>query len=353
MPVNTRGAPIGEESPPHTVSPTVPTNTPPPEDNKTTNTPSREGESATSNSQRHGRDCDACPECDGGIEYTESNEYICKNCGLVLEEECIDHGPEWRAYSSDEKQRKSRVGPPREELHHDYGLSTQISKQDRDARGQHLSEQQRQRMNRLRTWNTRTQTENSTERNIRAGLTEIRRMGSAIDVPDATMRIAGRLYRQAAENDMLPGRSVEGMASAALYAATRQTEYPRTIDEITTVSRVEKREIGRTYRYLLDEFNITVEPTTPQQYVPRFVNNLDLSQATERKACEILEKNPTELTSGKNPAGVAAAAVYIASIKQNEKTTQAALRDVSHVTKVTIRNRYKDMIAETDIDIEN
>ena len=59
-----------------------------------------------------------------------------------------------------------------------------------------------------------------------------------------------------------------------------------------------------------------------------------------------------ELTSGKGPTGVAAAALYIAAVLENEKRTQRDIADVVGVTEVTIRNRYKDLVEKLGIEEE-
>ena len=52
-----------------------------------------------------------CPECGGTLVTDEEHgETACSDCGLVVEEDGIDHGPEWRAFDSRERDRKARVG---------------------------------------------------------------------------------------------------------------------------------------------------------------------------------------------------------------------------------------------------
>ena len=81
-----------------------------------------------------------CPECGGSLEAdTERGETVCSECGLVVEEDEIDRGPEWRAFDSAEKDEKSRVGAPTTKMMHDEGLSTNIGWQDKDAYGNSLS----------------------------------------------------------------------------------------------------------------------------------------------------------------------------------------------------------------------
>ncbi|MFB6311125.1 MAG: transcription initiation factor IIB family protein, partial [Salinirussus sp.] len=126
-----------------------------------------------------------CPECGGRLLSDEEHgEVVCSDCGLVVEEDEIDPGPEWRAFDSSERDNKSRVGAPTTTMMHDKGLSTNIGWQDKDAYGRALSSKQRQKMQRLRTWNERFRTRNSKERNLKQALGEIDRMASALGLPE-------------------------------------------------------------------------------------------------------------------------------------------------------------------------
>ena len=291
-----------------------------------------------------------CPECSGRlISDTEHAETVCSECGLVVEEDEIDRGPEWRAFDSKEKDRKSRVGAPTTNMMHDQGLSTNIGWQNKDAYGRALSSRQRQKMQRLRTWNERFRTRDSKERNLKQALGEIDRMASALGLPENVRETASIIYRRALEEDLLPGRSIEGVATASLYAAARQAGTPRSLDEISAVSRVEKMELTRTYRYIIRELGLEVKPADPEHYVPRFISDLDLSDETERMARELLESARQEgVHSGKSPVGLAAAAVYAAALLTNEKVTQNDVSDVASISEVTIRNRYKELLEASD-----
>ncbi|ELY98260.1 transcription factor TFIIB cyclin-like protein [Natrialba chahannaoensis JCM 10990] len=291
-----------------------------------------------------------CPECGGRlISDDEHAETVCQECGLVVEEDEIDRGPEWRAFDAAEKDQKSRVGAPTTNMMHDQGLSTNIGWQDKDAYGKSLSSRQRQKMQRLRTWNERFRTRDSKERNLKQALGEIDRMASALGLPENVRETASVIYRRALEEDLLPGRSIEGVATSSLYAAARQAGTPRSLDEISAVSRVDKMELTRTYRYIIRELGLEVKPADPEHYVPRFVSDLDLSDETERMARELLDSARKEgVHSGKSPVGLAAAGVYAAALLTNEKVTQNEVSEVASISEVTIRNRYKELLEASD-----
>ncbi|GGN17099.1 transcription initiation factor IIB [Halarchaeum nitratireducens] len=296
-----------------------------------------------------------CPECGGNLVVDESHgETVCEECGLVVDEDEIDRGPEWRAFNSQEKDQKSRVGAPTTNMMHDKGLSTNIGWQNKDAYGNSLSSRQRQKMQRLRTWNERFRTRDSKERNLKQALGEIERMASALGLPKNVRETASVIYRRALDEDLLPGRSIEGVATAALYAAARQASTPRSLDEVTNVSRVEKDEIARTYRYVVRELSLEIAPADPTSYVPRFVSDLGLSDEVERQARDLLESAKREgIYSGKSPVGLAAAAVYAAGLLTNDRVTQNQVSEVANISEVTIRNRYHELLeAQDDIPVE-
>ncbi len=287
-----------------------------------------------------------CPECGGRLRGDEEHgETVCDECGLVVEEDEIDRGPEWRVFDSSQRDNKSRVGAPTTKMMHDKGLSTNIGWQDKDAYGNTLSSNQRRQMKRLRTWNERFRTRDSKERNLKQALGEIDRMASALGLPKTVRETASVIYRRALQEDLLPGRSIEGVSTAALYAAARQAGTPRSLDEIAAVSRVPKTELTRTYRYIVRELDLQIKPADPEQYVPRFTSDLGLSEEVERTARELLSTaRDTGIHSGKSPVGLAAAAVYAASLLSNEKVTQSEVSAVASVSEVTIRNRYKELL---------
>lgn len=290
---------------------------------------------------------ETCPECDSGelVNEADGSELICDECGLVVEERHIDRGPEWRAFNQQERDSKSRVGAPTTQTMHDKGLTTSIDWKNQDAYGRSLSSEKRTQMNRLRKWQERIRTKNAGERNLQFALSEIDRMASALGVPRSVREMASVVYRRALNEDLIRGRSIEGMASSALYVACRQEGIPRSLTEVADVSRVGRTEIARTYRYISKELSLEMEPVNPKKFVPRFASDLAVSEEVKVKADDIIEQSAEKgLLSGKSPTGFAAAALYAACLLCNEKRTQREIADVAQVTEVTIRNRYQEQI---------
>jgi transcription initiation factor TFIIB len=174
-----------------------------------------------------------CPECKANIVYDlEPAEHRCESCGLVVTTEAIDHGPEWRAVTSEEKDSRSRVGAPTTHRLHNKGLSTTIDWRNEDASGRSLYTRQRKLMKRLRTWDERFRTKSNQERNLKHALGEIDQMASTLGLPEHVRETAGVIYRRVLEEELLPGRSIEGMATAYLYGAARQAGVPRSLSEV-------------------------------------------------------------------------------------------------------------------------
>ncbi|WP_340101787.1 transcription initiation factor IIB [Salinibaculum salinum] len=291
-----------------------------------------------------------CPECRGRIVHNEAQaELHCRDCGRVIESDQIDHGPEWRAYGSREKKAKSRVGSTQTQLLHDRGLSTVIDWRNKDTYGQSLSSRQQKKMRRLRKWDERFRTKNSQERNLKHALGEINRMASALGCPDPIRETTSVLYRQALEKDLIRGRSIEGVATAALYAGSRMENTPRSFDEVAAVSHVDKLEIERAYRYLVDELELEMTPPNPEAYIARFASQLGCPDETERRSRELIRSAiEAGVHNGRNPIGIAAAALYAAAKRTNQEVTQGDLAEIANVSKPTIAKRYPEILQAAD-----
>ena len=144
---------------------------------------------------------------------------------------------------------------------------------------------------------------------------------------------------------------MESVIAACIYAACRSYNIPRTLDEISNASEVERKEIGRTYRFIIRKIGLKVTPSSPKDYISRFSSTLHLSPQVQNEALRILRKaEVSELTSGRGPAGIAAAALYVAALINDEKKTQREVADVAGITEVTIRNRYKELLDRLNLE---
>jgi len=282
-----------------------------------------------------------CPEC-GGQVRTNSVETTCEDCGLVLEESPIDHGPEWRAFDDDEND-PARTGAPITPTRHDRGISTEIGR-NVDGNGNDLSSKKRTQLGRLRREHSRSRWRTKAERNLAQGLTEVRRVACALGVSDSIRDQACTLFRSAQDEGLLPGRSIESIAAASVYAACRCNELPWTICEVGDVSRVSRERVENAYRVLNQELGIPAVPPSPRQYVPRLASELGLSDAVRRIAEQFaIEAEDDGLANGRNPAGVATGCLYEAAQDQREEVTQRELGNAAEVSAVTVRSRWREL----------
>jgi len=294
-----------------------------------------------------------CPDCGGRVRIT--SEQYCVQCGLVVSDESIDPGKEWRSFTDTERGQKSRVGSPVTESIHDKGLSTKIGNDNTDAYGNTLSARTQQRFNRLRKWDKRFKVKNSDERNMQQAFGEIKRLTSEVGVPDHVEETACTVYRRAVDEDLLPGRSIEGMASASLYIALRQAEIPKTLDNLTEYCRVDETEITSAYSYISKELGIKIQPPKVFTYLESIANQLRISNVTREKAREILTVAiDNNVHSGKAPSGLACSAVYAAAlITRCDKITQTQAADAGDVCELTVRNRQRELLTAYGIDHES
>ena len=298
------------------------------------------------------RSFDRCPRCGKGpmVVDTSGGELFCSNCGYVVKEKIEELGPEWRAFSKEEKDDRSRTGVPSSLAMHDMGLATVIGVEDRDASGKSLPASMKATIERLRTWDGRSQVHEPVDRNLRQAFSELDRLADKLNVSDAVIEKAAYVYRKALERGLVRGRSISALIAASLYAACRDTETPRTLKDVSAVSNVKKKDIARCYRLLLREMDLRMPVVDPTRCVSRIASKATLTERTKRRALEILKRaEETRTSAGKDPMGLAAAALYVACVMENENKTQKDVAEAAGVTEVTIRNRYKGLKAALKI----
>ncbi len=296
----------------------------------------------------------SCPECQGKriVRDYEKGELLCASCGLIISENIHDLGPEWRAFDAEQKGKRARGGAPIKFMRPNKGLVTEIDQYNRDIRGGKISPRKQAQLYRMRKWHKRVSIATSMERNLVIALAELDRVASSLGLPENIKESAALLYRKAVKAELIRGRLIESVVAAVIYAICRIQGIPRTLDEISKASGIEKKEIGRAYRFLKSELEVNVPLTDPTQYVPKFATALRLGPKVQQEASKLIKKSLRKgLISGRGPTGVAAAALYIASAMHGEKRTQKEVADVAGVTEVTIRNRYRELKRELGLKI--
>lgn len=291
---------------------------------------------------------DKCSECGSSllVRDTENGEVVCGKCGFVVTSELTDRGPEWRAFTPEERKKKIRVGAPQTFMLHDKGLTTKIDW--RDISG--FAPEKRAQLYRIRNWQQRSRVSSSTEKNLALALSEINRISENLGLAKNIVETSAITYRKIVNQGLIRGRSIKGMATACTYLACRQNKLIRTITELSNASGIDKKVIASNYRFLIRKLKIFVPPMRSNQHITKLSNQMGLTGIAEGVAHKILSgaKNQ-KLTSGRGAKSIAAAACYIASIISGEGKTQREVAEAADLTEVTIRNRYKEMMRRLSI----
>jgi transcription initiation factor TFIIB len=295
-----------------------------------------------------------CIGCGQGFfteDYTRG-EHTCNQCGLVVSERIVDRGPEWRAFTAEERNSRARTGAPTRLTIADKGLATMIDWRNKDANGKALTSNTRAAIYRMRKWHIRSRLHSSEHRNLSIAMSEMERLSSQLGVPRDVRETAALIYRKALTKKLVRGRSIESVVAASIYLACRIHRIPRRLDEVVTETTVDRKQIGQSVRLIVSRTNISVPLASAEDLIPRLSSDLVLEGRTVKRATEIIrEAKEKYITIGKDPGGIAGAALYIAGILENDKRTQREIAKVSLVTEVTIRNRYKELVRVLGITI--
>jgi len=287
----------------------------------------------------------SCTKCGSTniIVDPDAGEEVCGRCGLVLNDEVIDTGPEWRAFTSAEKESRTRVGMPRSYTLYDMGLTTSF-RGGRDARGNKLTVDTRNMMNKLKRYDTRSKLDDTWSRNLSIAMAELDRLSTVLSIPKMVKESAAFIYRQALKADLIRGRSIDAFVAASLYAACRRNKVPRPLKEVSKASTREHSEVSRSYRLLHRELKLKMPIDDPMKFVSGIASKLHVMPATERYAVDILMRaRERKGLSGKDPRGIAAAALYMACIEMDDKKIQKDVASAAGTTEVTLRNRLKGL----------
>ena len=292
-----------------------------------------------------------CPDC--GCENIgldrETGEVTCRRCGLVIEVYAIDDGPEWRAFTEEEREIRSRVGMPPAFSMHDKGLATTIGADNRDASGRMIPPKTRFEMQRLRSRQTSHGYANVVK-NLSQAMGELEKLSDMLAVPNFVKEQAAVIYRKALNKKLVRGRSITAVAAASLYTAIRATKTPRTLKEVAAVSGEKKKVVARYHRLLLRKIDIRMPLTSPLMHVSKIADKVSVSGEVLKTAVGLLHQaEEKHVSSGKDPRGFAAAALYVASEMVGGGKTQPELAAAADVTEVTVRNQKRNLCRELGI----
>ncbi len=292
-----------------------------------------------------------CSECESTniVRDLIAGELVCGDCGLVIQENILDRGAEWKAFTHQEEVSRARAGSPTKYSHYDKGLSTVIHV-DRDAFGRLLSPKVRRQMWRLRRWQIRSRVHASQSRNLSQAMNELQRLSEKLHISSSVQEMAAVIYRKALNKDLIRGRNIASVVAGSLYVACRFTKIPRTLKEIAEASLRDQKEIARAYRLIVQTLKMKMPIDNPMEYVTKIAEKAGISSDVEGLAIKIIQNAKNKhVTMGKDPTGLAAAALYMASKIKRKKTTQSSLAKAANITEVTVRNRAKDLGKKLDL----
>jgi len=284
-----------------------------------------------------------CPNCGKGpfVRDEESGELVCSNCGYVLREREEDEGP---TFSTEEGRSEVASGPPVSIARPDMGLSTVIGRTDSDAAGRAISGRAKSTVDRLRVWDRRAQPHIPGIRGMGRAFEEIRTIAEKLSLNESTIEQAAYTYRKAVERRVTRGRSTADLAAAALYAACREEQIPRSLKDIAAAGNVDMKGLTRSYRTLVNVLDIKMPIEDPVRSLARIGSAVHASPKVMRRAREMLDRASAKgLSAGKDPMAQAGAALYLASQLEGEKETQKAVAEAAEVTEVTLRHRYRTL----------
>jgi transcription initiation factor TFIIB len=215
----------------------------------------------------------------------------------------INEGPEWRAFSQEERNNRSRVGMPLSFSVHDKGLSTMIGQVGKDAFGRTIPTKTMFQMLRLKKWHIRSSYQSSVDRNLSHAMTELSRLSDKLHIPKPVKERAAVIYRKALDKGLVRGRSISAISAASLYAACRITSTPRTLRELGKVSTIDKKDLARCYRLLLRELNLSMPIPKAQYRVPKIAAKAHQREHTADGSRHPQEGRGAQDDGGQGPHG--------------------------------------------------
>jgi transcription initiation factor TFIIB len=288
--------------------------------------------------------CSLCSSQDQMVTDPDSGEIICSNCGQVTSEKALETQAEWRAFTTDEVNNRSRTGMPTSLARHDKGLATIIGRANKDASGQVLDAAMRTTMERLRTWDFRTQAYTPTDRNLRQAFEHLDKLKDKLGLSDAIIEKTAYIYRKAQVSGMVRGRTINSVLAASLYITCREMGISRTLKDIAAISNIKRKELARMYRLMFFELDVKIPIVDPLKCIAKISNKINLSEKTKRQAINIMnDVTKKEISAGKDPMGIAATVLYLSCLKTGENRSQIDIANAAGVTEVTVRNRFKDL----------
>jgi transcription initiation factor TFIIB len=316
------------------------------------------------------------------VEEFSSGDMVCGSCGLVLGDRIVDTRSEWRTFSNDDQgtDDPSRVGDGANPLLHGSQLQTTIAFGDGTGRSRDLHRAQNK------------STHDKATKTLLAAYKEIGAHCDAVNIPKNVSDTAKHLYKLVDDAKAFKGKSQEALIAGCIFIACRQCEVPRTFREIYALTKVSKKDIGRTFKALEKFFaseaqrgnlttggkfdsvemlfasyiNILLQgvvvteqyqsttSTNARDLCLRFCNQLNLKSQSFVKVSQGLADKVSTVgdLAGRSPLSIAAACIYMASALLGKPKSAKEISSVAGVSDGTIRTSYKYLYQERERLIE-
>jgi transcription initiation factor TFIIB len=299
------------------------------------------------------------------VEDHASGDIVCDSCGLVLSQRTIDMSSEWRTFSNDDQGNDdpSRVGDGPNALLNGAQLNTNIAFGDGGMRSKELH---------------RAQNKANLDKGNKALLQAYKQIGALCDgwqLPNSVSDTAKHLFKDADESRIFKGKSQEALIAGCVFLACRRNNVPRSFREVMELTKVSKKEIGRTFK-LLETFLMGKDRESkaaggtamiaggtvvyneeykgssnsdPADLCNRYCSMLNMDQRTTNVAIALAQQmTATGALAGRSPLSSAAACIYMAGQLMGQPKNPKEIMHVAKVSDSTIRHAYKLLYEEKD-----
>jgi transcription initiation factor TFIIB len=275
----------------------------------------------------------------------ESGEVICNICGTVVSDKAVEIGPGRRVFTNGEL-NSNRVGTPLSLAKHDQGLSTIIGRDNRDFAGEIIIDSSMLSIiERIRTWDYRTQTRDSVARSRIGAFRQLDRLKQKLVLPGSVVEKAAYIYRKIQQKKIVRGRTRAGAMAACVYIACREFGIPRTFDEVARTTNITRKEVSNAYTAIVLGLDLRMPLIDPIGCLVKLANKIHVDEKIKRYALGYLKQIiDSNISAGKDPMSIAATALYLTCLQYgDERKTQRYFAEAAGISDVTIRNRRQEL----------
>lgn len=305
--------------------------------------------------------CKTCGKANTRVHTQERGEWACQHCGIVHESNAIDGGKYWRAYTAEDSEKRESCGAPENIFLFDKGLCTVMGHEARDCNGSYIQSKQAQEFRHLSKLDKHTRPQHRMHNNYSEAMAELGKIASAdcLNVTTSIQEQVAYRYLKILKSAQMKGLNIRYILLVLTYRTCLEVGDLRTIYEVTTFGGITSREFMKYHAKILQFFHLPLIQPKPKDYLRRIYTRLHIDceqvYVCARNLCERLETHARanfKFVVGKDPAGVAGGALYLACRLLNFNRTQHEIGKVINVTEVTIRTRYKEIGKILDIPLD-